>query len=152
MAVRDVMAFYTPPSLREYPENISLPQMKAKPIQNAETTATLNSTMDQYEDYDFNDTSCYDQTPPPKEKSKPDQLADSVAAVASSFPAYLSHKSKEETLPTPSVANPFELKYWQMWSNLDKLVSKLDEDTVDELNVQFTNIIGAALKKKRESL
>lgn len=44
-----------------------------------------------------------------------------------------------------------KLKYFEMWSNFDRLVSKLDEDTVDDLNVDIMNLVGAAIKKKREN-
>lgn len=42
------------------------------------------------------------------------------------------------------------LKYQTMWANFDRMVSKLDEDTVEDLNVDIKNLIGAALKKKRD--
>lgn len=75
-------------------------------------------------------------------KKKKDDLAESVVQIASSFTNFL---DKHET----STEKP--LKYYAMWANLDKLVSKLDDDTVDDLNVEITALIGAALKKKREA-
>lgn len=70
--------------------------------------------------------------------------------MANSFSSYLQYKSVPmQQQIEPASKSP--LKYMEMWANFDKLVSKLDENAVDELNIEITNLIGAALKKKRES-
>lgn len=85
-----------------------------------------------------------------KSKSKKDQLAESVSMMANSLSSYVQCKSVPLTKQDESPAKP-KLKYLEMWSNFDRLVGKLDEDDVDDLNIEITNLIGAAIKKKRES-
>lgn len=90
------------------------------------------------------------RTLPAKSKEKKDKIADSLSEMANSFSSYFQTKSVPMQQPIESPAKP-PMKYTEMWANFDKLVSKLDEDAVDELNIEITNLIGAALKKKRES-
>lgn len=93
-----------------------------------------------------------DQTPPmSKGKVKKDHLSESVSMMANSLSSYLQYKAlPEQQQPNESPTKP-TMKYQEMWSNFDRLVSKLDEDDVDDLNIEITNLIGAALKKKRKS-
>lgn len=79
-----------------------------------------------------------------KSKVKKDQLADSVSMMANTFSSYLTYKAEPQaTLP--------KLKYIEMWSNFDRMVSKWDENEVDDLNIDIMNLIGAAIKKKRSN-
>lgn len=70
--------------------------------------------------------------------------------MANTFSSYFQSKAVPMQQPIESATKP-AMKYMEMWANFDKVVSKLDEDAVDELNIEITNLIGAALKKKRDS-
>lgn len=77
-------------------------------------------------------------------------MAESVSDMAHSFSSYM--HSKAISSPKQSESPPVpKLKFIEMWSNFDRLVSKLDEDAVDDLNIDITNLIAAAIKKKRET-
>ncbi|XP_055309487.1 uncharacterized protein LOC129573201 [Sitodiplosis mosellana] len=148
---RNVMSFYTPPSLREGCGNIVLSNIQVKPPSTKTDNTAPDSPMTASDAVDtvfFGDDRCYDQTPTTKGKKR-DQLAESVSMMANTFSSYFQYKAVPEQQPMESPVKP-TLKYQEMWSNFDKLVSKLDEDTVDDLNIQITNLIGAALKKKRQ--
>ena len=49
-----------------------------------------------------------------------------------------------------SVPIPTELKYLSIYANLDRMLSKLPQDVVEDLNVEFINITHAAIKRQRE--
>lgn len=69
--------------------------------------------------------------------------------MANSFSSYVQCKAIPPPQQTESSAKP-TLKHIEMWTNFDKLVSKLDDEAVDDLNIDIMNLIGAAIKKKRD--
>lgn len=66
-----------------------------------------------------------------------------MAEVAQSLSNFLEKRSQAAKEP--------ELKYQTMWANFDRMLSKLDDDTVEDLNIEITNLIGAAIKRKRQA-
>lgn len=70
--------------------------------------------------------------------------------MANTFSSYMQCKAVPLPQQNETPAVP-AMKYKEMWTNFDRLVSKLDEVAVDDLNIEITNLIGAAIKKKRAS-
>lgn len=44
------------------------------------------------------------------------------------------------------------LKHYTMWAHFDSLVSRLNNDEIEDLNFEIMSVIRVALKKKRESV
>lgn len=70
--------------------------------------------------------------------------------MANSISSFVQCKAIPPPQQTENPAKP-TLKHMEMWANFDKLVSKLDDDAVDDLNVDIMSLIGAAIKKKRDT-
>lgn len=76
-----------------------------------------------------------------KQKKK-DRIAENISTLTSKFSNYL--EQRDTAKPTPP------LKHFSMWANFDSLASKLNDDEIEDLNIDITNLIGTALKKSRE--
>lgn len=70
--------------------------------------------------------------------------------MANSFPSYVQCKAIPPPQQIELVSAKPTLKHIEMWTNFDKLVSKLDDEAVDDLNIDIMNLIGAAINKKRD--
>lgn len=79
----------------------------------------------------------------PKSTNKED-IAGSFATMANTFSNYLVNKgatTSEHTQP---------LKYQTMWAHFDKMINKLDDDAIEDLNFDIMKLIGDAIKKQRQ--
>lgn len=56
-----------------------------------------------------------------------------------------SQQSTQQALP----AQP-RLQFYEMWANYERMMHTLDEDDIVDLNIELTNVIGNAVKRKRE--
>lgn len=86
--------------------------------------------------------------PKPKSKPKPkpkEVLTESFSNMANSFSSYLTTKS---TVAQP-VVQP-QLKHHTMWAHFDQMISKLDDESVEDLNIDIMKVIGDALKAHRK--
>lgn len=90
-----------------------------------------------------------DKTEKRMSKSKSnDVLSESFATMANSFNTYLSDKQPVQSVQTQS-QQIAPLKHVEMWTHFDKLVTKLNDEEIEDLNFEISNVIRDALKKKR---
>lgn len=78
----------------------------------------------------------------PKQK---DVVSQSFATMANSFSSYLATKSTE--LPSEKTT---QLKHYAMWSHFDVMISKFDDDAIEDLNIDIMKLIGDAIKAQRQ--
>lgn len=84
-----------------------------------------------------------------KARAKPNVvLSESVSKMASSFSNYLCNKQPSES--QTQRAQQGQLKHHEMWAHFDKLISKLNEEEVEDLNFDLSNVIRATIQKKRD--
>lgn len=63
--------------------------------------------------------------------------------MAQSISHFLASKS------TPFIPNT-QLKHYEMWANYDKMISKLDDESIEDLNIELMTVIGNAVKAHRQ--
>lgn len=76
----------------------------------------------------------------------PNELND-VSEALTAITTYF--KSKPSTAAQPQQPLQSPLKHFEMWTHFEKLMEKLDEDDISDLNFEFTKVIHAALKEAR---
>lgn len=57
---------------------------------------------------------------------------------------------KQESAAAKSNQEQEPLKYYSLYANLDRMLSKLPEEVVEELNMQFVNATYCELKKQKD--
>lgn len=67
--------------------------------------------------------------------------------MAQTFSSYLQKKAEPELAVPKNTQAP--LKHYEMWANYDKMIAKLDEDAVNDLNIDLMQVIGGAVKAYR---
>lgn len=65
---------------------------------------------------------------------------------------YFEAKTQTQTQQSTQEALPAQprLQYYEMWANYERMMRILDQDDVVDLNIELTNVIGNAVKRKRE--
>lgn len=90
------------------------------------------------------------KTKTPKQQDVSDRLLGMTQMMAKYFESKVQtqQSTQQASLPAPLPPQP-RLKFYEMWANYEKMMHILDEDDVVDLNIELTNVIGAAVKRKR---
>lgn len=75
-------------------------------------------------------------------------MSDSIASLAHSVTSYFDKRSNPEVVEPKNTQAP--LKHFEMWANYDKMIAKLDDDAIVDLNIELMQVIGTAVKNYRK--
>lgn len=99
--------------------------------------------------YYFSQEGTLNKKPKPKQKETT-VLAESMVRVADTFSHYLADKNIQLENQPPPPANHLGLKHYHMWANYDKMIEKLDDNAIQDLNMELMILIGNIVKKNRQ--
>lgn len=68
--------------------------------------------------------------------------------LAHSVTSFFDKKSNPEDVESKNTQAP--LKHFEMWANYDKMITKLDDDAIVDLNIELMQVIGTAVKNYRK--
>lgn len=83
--------------------------------------------------------------------SKSKDATERLIGMTNVLSKYLEAKTQlQQSTPSASLASQPRLDYYNMWANYETMMRTLDENEIVDLNIELTNVIGAAVKRKRE--
>lgn len=78
-------------------------------------------------------------------------IAEGLLGATNAMTKYLEAKTlSQQSAPQASFPPQSRLEYYNMWANYETMMRTLDEDDIVDLNIELTNVIGTAVKRKRE--
>lgn len=76
-------------------------------------------------------------------------MTDDVSEALSAIKTYLTNKTVTPATVAQSVPSQPALKHYEMWAHFEKLMEKLGDEDIADLNFEFTKAIHDAVKQAR---